>query len=371
MTAGRDIPAALVLSYLPGLTPRRLLAARREGKRPETLLATRGEGAWTSHQVQAAGEKALRERDRADRLGVAFVAVDDPGYPALLREIPDPPIALRVRCAAGTSSVSGALPGSDGNAVAVVGARRADAYGKTVAELFATALSGAGVAVVSGLARGVDAAAHRAASAGSGRTLAVLGTGVDVVYPRDHAALAGQILDHGGALVSELPCGTGPERGHFPRRNRILAGLSRGALVVQAGERSGSLITARLALDYDRLVWAIPSRLGDPLGVGGLALLRAGAQLATEPRDILEDLAPLHSAVPSSSIPSLTAQAPRDPVLAALGTSGRTLEELTAITSRSRGDLLSQLLRFELDGLVAAEPGGIYRLTPATRPGLD
>ncbi|HYG64901.1 MAG TPA: DNA-processing protein DprA, partial [Thermoanaerobaculia bacterium] len=229
--------------------------------------------------LPGAADLAARETAEADRLGAAIVTTLDPGYPPPLRQLAPPPPVLYIE---GRLSAGSAEP-----AVAVVGSRRADPYGREVAGLFAQALAAAGVPVVSGFALGVDEAAHRGALAAErGETVAVLGCGLGVDYPRGQGALAREIAGR-GAVVSEFPCGQEPRAWHFPVRNRVIAALTAGTLVVQAAPRSGSLITARHALDLGREVWAVPGRIFDEKSIGPNALIRDGAQLVQHPRDIL------------------------------------------------------------------------------------
>jgi DNA processing protein len=231
-------------------------------------------------------EEAARELERVRALDDAEVlALDDGAYPALLREIPDPPVVLYVRgcwreCV-------------DAPCVAMVGSRRASTYGQNVALMFARELAARGATVVSGLARGIDAAAHRGALEASGRTLAVLGTGVDDVYPRDHRRLAEEILERGGALVSQFPLGTPPVPENFPYRNRVISGLSLGTLVVEAAENSGSLITARLAIEQNREVFAVPGNVTSRNSFGTNYLIKsAGAKLVQTWQDVACELPP-------------------------------------------------------------------------------
>src|SRR6185369_5879985 len=221
-------------------------------------------------------------------LGATVLLREDPGYPAALNQLDLPPPVLYVLGV--PPDFAAARP-----AVAVVGSRRADSYGQEVAELFARVLAAAGVTVISGFAQGIDAAAHRGALAGGSpgqpATLAVLGCGLGVDYPRGHARLGEEIAAQ-GALVSEFPCGLSPRSWHFPVRNRVIAALAEGTLVVQAAPRSGSLITARQALDLGREVWAVPGRIFDERSLGPNALIRDGATLVQHPRDILETLRP-------------------------------------------------------------------------------
>jgi DNA processing protein len=209
--------------------------------------------------------------------GITVLTFIDEDYPALLREIPDPPAVLYLR---------GALTEADQRALAIVGTRRATSYGRDATLLFARGLAQAGVTIVSGLAQGIDAAAHTAALDHGGRTIAVLGTGADQVYPREHARLAQRIVDS-GALISEFPVGTPPEPFNFPRRNRIISGISLGVLVVEAPEKSGALITATTAAEQGRDVFAVPGNIFSRSASGTNRLIQDGAQLVTDAGDIL------------------------------------------------------------------------------------
>ena len=219
------------------------------------------------------------EIERLDRLGIRTVIWDDPDYPARLRDIYAPPPLLYVR---------GELGLEDEPAVAIVGTRRASAYGREVAERFGEELGRSRVTVVSGLAKGIDTAAHRGALR-SGRTVAVLGSGVDVIYPPENARLAAEILER-GAIVSEYPLGTKPEASNFPPRNRIISGVSLGVLVVEAGDASGAQITVNFALEQNRDVFAVPGSIFSPLSRGTNRLIQEGAKLITCCDDVLEEL---------------------------------------------------------------------------------
>jgi DNA processing protein len=225
------------------------------------------------------------ELHRCDQLGIRVLCPDDDDYPTLLTQIPDPPAVLYVK---------GGFQPRDLNSLAIVGSRKCSYYGREQAERFAALLAGAGFCVISGGARGVDSSAHRGAmSHPQGRTIAVLGSGLDVPYPPENAQLFEQIAQR-GAVVSEYPLGTPPVAENFPRRNRIVSGMSRGVLVVEADERSGALITARQACDdHGRTVFAIPGRIDHPLSAGPHRLIREGAVLTTGIEDILQNLGPL------------------------------------------------------------------------------
>ena len=220
------------------------------------------------------------ELEKLERYKVKVITRNDPAYPPRLKETYEPPPLLYVR---------GSLIPEDEWAIAVVGTRRASVYGRQVTEEIAADLARNKITVISGLAKGVDSAAHRAALEAGGRTLAIAGCGLDMVYPSDHVTLARQIMEH-GALISEFPLGTRPKPEHFPQRNRIMSGMSLGVLVVEAGETSGALITARWALEQDREVFAVPGSIFSPHSRGANRLIQEGAKLVRNCADILEEL---------------------------------------------------------------------------------
>jgi DNA processing protein len=226
-------------------------------------------------------DRANAEIERVEKLGGSIITRDDEDYPRLLRELYDPPIALYVR---------GDLVSATGRpCLAMVGSRRASTYGTNTGQRLARDLAARGLTIVSGLARGVDAAAHRGALAGGGLTVAVIGTGLDATYPKEHSRLANEIAAQ-GAVVSEFPLGTPPLAQNFPYRNRVLAGLCFGVLVVEAAEHSGSLITARLAAEQGREVFAIPGQITSPNGFGPNSLIKDGAKLVSGWQDVIEEL---------------------------------------------------------------------------------
>ena len=232
--------------------------------------------------LQADAEAEIRA---VKKLGGDILLLDDGVYPSPLREIYDPPIVIYVK-----GSWSQCL---DQPCIAVVGSRRCSTYGQNAALMIARDLAHRGVTVVSGFARGIDAAAHRGALEAGGRTVAVLGTGIDECYPRDHRRLAAEILDKGGALVTQFPLGTPPVSENFPYRNRIISGLSLGVVVVEASENSGSLITARLAMEQNREVFAIPGNITSRNSFGTNYLIKgAGAKLVQQWQDIATELPP-------------------------------------------------------------------------------
>lgn len=231
--------------------------------------------------LQARGQLDLQAQfDRIQRSGVTLLTRADAAYPGLLDSLPDAPLVLYVK---------GELTNEDARALAIVGTRKATVYGRDIATLFARELAQQGFTIVSGLAHGIDAAAHRSAIDSGGRTIAVLGTGVDIVYPRDHHQLAQDIARH-GALVSEFPLGTRPDRRNFPRRNRIISGLSLGVLVAEAPEHSGALITTTTAADQGRDVFAVPGSIFSPASAGCHRLIQDGAKLVMSVEDVLSEL---------------------------------------------------------------------------------
>jgi DNA processing protein len=285
----RDILTVLAVPHLGQVSARRLF------ERFGSLGAARNarDDEWTGLGVNRSAIRALCRGDgvfnpdeelaRAEEQGGAILAIDDPRYPVSLRLLHDAPLALYVK---------GTLLDRDAVAVAVVGARRASAYGATQAARLAGDLARAGFTVVSGFARGVDAAAHEAALRAGGRTIGVLGNGLDRVYPPENAALAEKLGDQ-GVLVTELPFGTAPTAGNFPARNRLIAGLSLGVLVIEASQRSGALITARLAGELGKEVFAVPGDITRPQTRGAHRLIRDGAKLVESIDDIIEELGPL------------------------------------------------------------------------------
>ena len=299
----------------------------------------------------------------------AIVSLGDLRYPQALLDTEDPPLLLYLM---GPALLLQHQPFPSDRCLAVVGSRNPTAQGAENARLFARALCGAGLTIVSGLALGVDAAAHEGAleaatSAGTmAATIAVVGTGLDRVYPRKNLDLAHRIAAH-GLIVSEYPLGTPPLPGNFPKRNRIISGLSQGTLVVEAALASGSLITARMAAEQGREVFAIPGSIHAPQSRGCHALIRQGAKLVESAQDVLEELK-----IPATTVPGLPQEgvnAPgaaasdetEDPVLAALGYDPMGLDALIARTGMDASTLQVALLELELDGRIARLPGGLFQ----------
>ena len=281
-----------------------------------------------------------------------WLTIEDAAYPPQLLQSPDPPLLLYV---IGRMAILAA------HSLAVVGSRRPTPQGEDNARAFALDLGQHGLTVVSGLAQGIDRAAHEGAIDTVAGTIAVVGTGLDRVFPAAHRKLAHRIAEH-GALVSEYPPGTPPLPEHFPQRNRIIAGLAQGTLVVEAALRSGSLITARLASEAGREVFAIPGSIHSPQSKGCHALLKQGAKLVESAQDILEELRPaLPAAAPSAATLAAAEPTSADPLLAALGDDPVTLDALMARTGFSAAALTARLLTLELDGMAARLPGGLYQ----------
>lgn len=303
-----------------------------------------------------------------------ILTLADPRYPAALLATEDPPLMLYLT---GATHVL-ASTGSDGalaidNGLAIVGSRNPTPQGASNAREFARALAGQGLCIVSGLALGVDGAAHEGALEGGttvgGRpvTIAVVGTGLDRVYPRRHHALARRISSR-GLLISEYPIGTPPLAANFPRRNRIIAALSQGTLVVEAALQSGSLITARLAVEQGKEVFAIPGSIHSPQSRGCHALIRQGAKLVESAQDVLEELKIIPTGTPAASEPeavsedrSAQTEGPEDLLLLALGFDPVSLDALQARTGIDTAHLQAQLMALELAGKVARLPGGLFQ----------
>jgi DNA processing protein len=361
--APSDFDAWFRLLQAPGVgrgTARRLLAACGSA---EAVLASP-----LATLRQLAGEAAARALKTPDdeteaRLGVArawlaggadrhALTPGDPHYPPALLQTADPPLLLYLQ---GDPAVL------QRPALAVVGSRNATPQGLANARAFAQALAAQGWCIVSGLALGIDAAAHEGAleAAGGSGTLAVVGTGLDRVFPARHRALAHRIAA-AGALLSEYAPGSPPLREHFPERNRLIAGLSQGTLVVEAALASGSLITARLASEAGREVFAIPGSIHSPQARGCHALIRQGAKLVETAEDIVEELRGQRP-LPLREAADTAAPGREDPLLAALGHDPVTLDALLARTGESAAVLSARLLELELEGRVARLPGGLYQ----------
>ena len=301
----------------------------------------------------------LVDQDQAwlERPGNHLLSLGDPRYPPLLRHVPYPPPLLFV-CG---DPACLRLP-----QLAIVGSRNPTPLGRETAHSFAAHLAGSGMTVTSGLAFGIDAAAHQGALSSGGQTVAVMGTGLDRVYPAKHRDLAHAIAER-GALVSEFPIGTPVVAGNFPQRNRLISGLALGVLVVEAAAQSGSLITARLANEQGREVFAIPGSIHNPLAKGCHTLIRQGAKLVETAADILEELGSLAAAgtidpvaIPATAPASAMLDDDYRQLLAAIGAEPASIDGLVERCGLTAEVVSSMLLIMELEGYVAAIPGGLY-----------
>jgi DNA processing protein len=363
-----DVEDWLTLSYLPGLgctlinrlvdqlgTPGAVLrgdASVKEvpGAGPQLINLLRDK-----NQVAAARQRARAELELLGKGNVSLLTPNCAAFPSALRTIPDCPVLLYCR---------GTLDWLDHPAVAIIGARTATDYGRRIATGLAAELAALGITIVSGAAYGVDAAAHRGALVSGGGTVAVLGCGIDVVYPRAHADLFRDIAGS-GLLLSEYPIGTKPEGFRFPARNRIISGLVQGVIVVEATERSGSLITARLALDQGREVFAVPGRIDSPKSAGTHRLIQQGAHLVHTAGDILEGLSwntgvTYVDTKPGTSGDGSAVTAQEQQLLDSLDTYPLDIDALIRQTGLAIVKIHSLLLQLELKGLVRQLPGQQY-----------
>ncbi len=311
-------------------------------------------------------EKAKVELERVKALGGDILILDDGSYPALLREIDDPPPVLYVK---GDWQACFKQP-----AVGVIGSRQCSTYGENASEMLSRDLASRGITVVSGLARGIDSAGHRGAIRGQGRTVAVMGTGIDNVYPRENNSLVREILDSGGCLVTQFPLGTPPLKDNFPYRNRIISGLSLGVLIIEANERSGSLITARLAMEQNREVMAVPGNITSGNSFGTNYLIKTGAKLVQQWQDVVAELPSEISAaiLPPKLEKAETAQRQPELIPADMSENERKIWELLSAddathidvllesTGLSFGDLNNALVSLDIRDLIRVLPGKNY-----------
>lgn len=371
-TSARRLREYIALGLVPNLGARRIRAlldrfgsARKIFRLPpDRLRAVRGIGRVTARQISAFSgwEEVDLILDKTERYGARILTESDPHYPFLLRKIYDPPLLLWVL----GDPASLNRPG-----IAVVGTRRAGKYGLRQAGRFSAGLTRAGLSVVSGLAYGIDAAAHRAAVESGGVTVAVLGSGIDIIYPSAHRSLAREIVRSGGAVISEFPPGTRPEAGNFPARNRVVSGMTMGTLVVESGEKGGSMITAGSALDQNREVFAVPHEADTKTGQGGNRMIQRGwAKLVMEAEDLLEELimwdgyisreGALPSEKPRWKREELKGLARRICLLLEEGP--RHIDELCGELQRSPTRVLGILLELEMRKCVRQRAGRIFEL---------
>jgi DNA processing protein len=350
-----EAEAWLRLVLIPGLGPAALRRLLTDFGDPETAATASGAslarsvGGVLAAAIRRGPDPALLEDSLrwADKAGNSLLTLADSAYPKRLLEIPDPPPLLYA---------TGDLSLLAREALAIVGSRNATVQGMANAEAFARELSNSGFVIVSGLALGIDAAAHRGGLSGAARSVAVVGTGLDIVYPARNRALAEE-LAASGALLSEFALGTRPLAANFPRRNRLISGLARGVLVVEAALQSGSLITARCALEQGREVFAVPGSIHSPLSKGCHLLIKQGAKLAESARDVLEEL--------GATAPPQVQDTPRpredSALLAALGYDPVDLDTLCARSGLTAESASAMLLTLELEGVVAKLPGGRFQ----------
>ncbi len=373
MSTPPELAAWLRLTLTPGVgaeTQRKLLTAfgLPEAIFAASFSALRGvAGEVVSGNLLTAGDSVASAIDSAmawaAEAGNSLITLADADYPRALLDAPDPPVLLY--CKGRRELLSCPM-------IAIVGSRNATAQGEPDATAFAKALGEAGLTIVSGLALGVDAAAHRGGLETAASTIAVIGTGADRLYPARNAALGRELADR-GAIISEFPLGTAALAGNFPRRNRIIAGLAKGTLVVEAAPNSGSLITARLATDAGREVFAIPGSIHSPMARGCHQLIRQGAKLVETAEDILEELRwNRPSAVKrgtnlpvgagrTPSVGGMVTDTDQTRVIQALGQSPTNLETIATRSGLTPAALLAILLPMELNGQVAQLPGGLYQ----------
>ena len=356
------------LARIPGLDASLLLQALdRCGSWEALLTLTPSEQralGWPRRTLAAWPHRALAQAEAdakaLQRLGAYVIAADDPRYPALLRSTSDAPAVL---------FVLGSVKGLSSPQLAMVGTRHPTALGQQTAEAFAFHCARAGFTITSGLARGIDGASHQGALQAEGVTIAVLGTSLELIYPTEHILLAERILAGGGALVSELPPGSPPRAWHFPRRNRLISGLSLATLVVEATRRSGSLSTARLAVEQARDVFAIPGSIHNPQSQGCHYLLQEGAGLIDNAATLVTNLtkSPLNQYVSTLSLPQNTTPCarqlldnPQEMLLDALGYEPTSVDALIASTGLSSESVASLLLALELEGRIESDTSGRY-----------
>ncbi|MDD2676998.1 MAG: DNA-processing protein DprA [Methylacidiphilaceae bacterium] len=353
--------AALLLHLLPGIGSARARRLREAFGSAEAVFAAEeaalsslpGIGPGLASEIRRADPASARkEISRCQELGIDLLFLGEPGYPEALAELPDPPLLLYLR---------GKRPEPWLRGVAVVGSRRTSVYGIETARRLSFQLAYAGIPVISGLARGIDTAAHMGALAAQGPTWAVLGCGIDRIYPPENEQLAQRIAGT-GCLLSEFPLGTTPARHTFPQRNHIISGLSSGVLVIEAPMASGALLTAQCALEQGRQVFAVPGRIDNPLATGSNRLIQQGAKLVMEAADITAELALWLPAAPVTRerpLPPTLTQEERA-VFAALALEESLFDLIVARTGLPSPTVSSTLLRLEMKQLVRRLPGNAF-----------
>ncbi len=355
MSVDPSIKAWLTLSLIRGLGGEGARHLLREFGSPEAVLAAPASllKSFVKPEVASAIGKGIAEEELAATLAWLaedqnhLVTLGDSDYPQSLLNISDPPLLLYVKGRRDLLNV---------NAIAIVGSRHATPQGIANAEEFSRTLSESGLCIISGMAHGIDAAAHRGALAGQGSSIALVGTGLDKVYPSANRDLA-HALAKQGAMISEFPLGTPPVASNFPRRNRLISGMSIGCLVVEASLQSGSLITARQAMEQGRDVFAIPGSIHSPLSRGCHKLIKQGAKLVETAQDILEELSGLF--VGTKILPESTAS--DGGLLEQIGFDPVSMDSLCLRSGLTVSQLSAMLLTLELEGRIAALPGGLFQ----------
>jgi DNA processing protein len=367
MSSDPGLASWLQLSLTPGLGSATLRKLLSQFGLPEKVLA-----AGRANLARFASADVLQELESStvatavahalgwlEQPGNSIVTLSDTAYPRLVLEITDPPAVLYCR---------GRLDLLNRPSLAVVGSRNSTTQGNSNAEQFARNFSAAGLTIVSGLAQGIDTAAHRGGLSGEGSTIAVLGTGVDIIYPRANAALTEEIAAN-GLLLSEFPLGTKALAHNFPRRNRLISGLAQGCLVVEAALASGSLITARAAAEQGREIFAVPGSIHSPLSKGCHALIKTGAKLAESAEDVLSELTSFRRGRPETirreanarAVPGTKGDSDDEPLLACMGFDPADVDSLCSRAGLPAEKVSSELLRLELAGRIAVLPGGLYQ----------
>jgi DNA processing protein len=359
-----DIFYWLALSLTPGVGSVLIKRLLDRFKTPEAvfraslkeLTKIEGLGEKVAGEIQKGPleESVKRELSLLAKVGGKIIAFNDDAYPKRLKDIYDPPALLYIR---------GELRRQDELAVAIVGSRKTSPYGRWFTERIGQDLARHGVTIVSGMARGIDSVAHKGALQGGGRTIAVLGCGIDVIYPSENRDLFHQIIDK-GAVLSEFPMGSRPEGGHFPRRNRIISGLAIGVVIVQASARSGSLITAGYALEQGREVFAVPGNVGAEGSRGTNQLIKEGAKLVESSEDILEDVLPQWrregETVREAEAPDRDLTGEEKVLYELLGETPLHIDSIIRESRLDPGKVSSLLLNLELKGLISQWPGKCF-----------
>lgn len=372
-----DREAYIILNIISGIGPARVKSlcghfgsvSNALQASPQELKSVQGIGNTLAESISCWKDNSNHEAEMelAEKAGAEIITLSDDGYPSALKEVHDAPLCLYVR---------GQMPSDSDCLLGVVGSRRITNYGRSMSEHLSRAAAYAGWTVVSGLAYGTDAVAHKAVVEAGGRTIAVLGGGLARIFPQDHVPLAKSIIEGGGAVISEFPMEFAPNRRSFPMRNRIISGLSKGVLVIEAGTTSGALITAKFALDQGRLVFAVPGQADNPQAKGCNSLIKQGAKLTESFDDIMEEFEFLHELPLQSNYkvvdehavtnenyePDLKVPEDEGRIIALLKNGDASADSLVAETGMGAGKLLSLLMKMEMKKLISQLPGKRFSL---------